>query len=414
MGADTAEPDVEEDRKPHDWVLSPAEFEATQERAVKINDRAVRRGFTGRIKVSGTPREVTETDEAGLERIRLVFDTTVTGEAPCYNGWRFLAAVDAVPTDDGCGFVLRTAPGADASDVDRSRLVAGRCEHCNTTRARRHTYLVRNIETDTVRQVGSSCIRDFTGWEGRPVFLSEDEVTDRLREEEGHVGVDVAGYSPATVVAAAWAISRKHGWVPAAAGGTCTRDRVSGYLYGTSEADRAARRDLAPEVAAAAGMGQTIITALLEGLDGDSDYAVNLATCLRAAYVSPRHLGIVVSAVTAYERLTGEHARRKAEARQRAQEAARSEYAGTIGEKITLTGTITRLLPVTNTFHGIEVATMLVIVQADTATAKMFTGAAWAWDVQQGDMVTITGTVKAHEDYHDVKQTVLTRPKLTA
>ncbi|MGO2933161.1 hypothetical protein [Microbacterium sp.] len=398
------------------WTLTQEEFAATQDRAAAINRRAVKRGFTGRIEVTGVTREITETDEAGLPRTRVVVDVAISGEAPRYNGWQFLAAVDTIETEDGHDFVIRSAPGVEETGVDRSTLGPGRCEHCNTVRAnRRYTYLVRHAETGETRQVGSTCIKDFTGWTGKPVFISDDELRRDLADFLGGFTSSGPEYSPETVVAVAWAISREFGWVPAAAaypGKTATRDLVSSYLYGKSRADRELRKEVAPEIATASDMAKTIIPALLEGLDGSGDYVTNLKTCLRAAHVEHRHLGIVVSAVAAYERMTGETARRKAEAEERARQRAESQYAGTVGEKIAVTGTVTRLVPIKGSYGYNPTTSMLVIVEGGTTVAKMFTAAAWAWEVEQGDEITVSATVKAHEDYQGIKQTALTRPKL--
>lgn len=396
------------------WALTPAEFAATQERAATINARAAKRGFTGRLEVTGIPREITETDEVGLPRTRTVVDTTITGEAPSYNGWRFLAAVDSIETADGYDFILRTAPGIEESGVDRSLLAAGRCQHCNTTRTnRRYTYLVRNDETGQTVQVGSTCIKDFTGWQGKPVFISTAEISEQLEEHLGGTNTARAEYSPETIVAAAWAISRLFGWVPASAvGRTSTRDQVASYLFGSTRGDRELQHEVAPHIPDAVDMARTIITALLEDLQGAGDYVTNLRVCLRAPHVEHRHFGIVVSAIAAYERMTGETERRKAEAEQRAQQRARIRYAGSKGEKISVTGTITRLMPFSGSYGYTTKTSMLVIVEGSDVAAKMFTAASWAWDVNQGDQVTITGTVKDHEEYNGVQQTVLTRPKL--
>lgn len=392
------------------WALTLEEFEATKARAAAINARAAKRGFTGRLEVSGQIREIAETDEAGLSRNRIIVDTTITGEAPRYNGWDFLAAVDTIESEDGHAFVLRTAPGVEATDVDRSLLAPGRCEHCSTVRAnRRYTYLVRNTETGATAQVGSTCVKDFTGWVGRPVFISVDELEDDLRDFLGGFRSQGPEYSPATVVAVAWAVSRRHGWVPASAAyrAPSTRSLVGSYLYGTSKADKELRRELADEISAASAMAETIIATLLEGLGDDSDYAANLKVCLQAQHVDHRHIGIVSSAVAAYERLIGARVKAEADTRKRQE----SRYVGSLGDKITVTGTVTRLKPVTSEFGYRTTTSMLVVVEDGPTIATMFTAAAWAWDVEQGDTITVAGTVKAHEEYRGARQTVLTRPK---
>lgn len=91
-----------------------------------------------------------------------------------------------------------------------------------------------------------------------------------------------------------------------------------------------------------------------------------------------------------------------------------SVYAGAVGEKITITGTVARLLPSSQYYGTVEKTSMLVFVEAGRTVATMFTSASWAFDVEQGDTVTIAGTVKEHSEYRDVKQTVLARPKLIA
>lgn len=40
---------------------------------------------------------------------------------------------------------------------------------------------------------------------------------------------------------------------------------------------------------------------------------------------------------------------------------------------------------------------------------KIVTAAAWAYDVDRGDQVTLAGTVKANNEWRGVRQTVLTR-----
>lgn len=400
--------------EPLTWTLTPAEFAATIERAQRINTRATKRGFTGRISVTGTEREITEQDEAGLTRTRRVVDVEISGEAPCYNGWQFLAAVDSIETESGTEFVLRTAPGVAESHVDRSTLVPGHCSHCTTVRRnRKYTYLVRDVETGATAQVGSTCIKDFTGWEGKPIFISVKDLEEELDEFIGGLGASAPEYSTATIVALAWAISRLYGWVPAAAewgSRASTKSLVRDYLDGRSKASAELRREIAPEIPAAEEKAQAIIPALLEGLEGDGDYVTNLRVLLRAPFVEGKHLGIVTSAVSAYERMLAATTNKAAKTEEQIQ----SRYAGTVGEKLEVSGTVTRLVPMESNFGYYPTTNMLVIIQSGTTVAKMATAAAWAFDVEQGDQVVVVGTVKAHEEYRDVQQTVLTRPKLTA
>ena len=55
--------------------------------------------------------------------------------------------------------------------------------------------------------------------------------------------------------------------------------------------------------------------------------------------------------------------------------------------------------------------THLVTVFTDGGVVKTFTTARWLTDVNTGDRVTMTGTVKAHGEYEGRRETTLTRTK---
>lgn len=81
--------------------------------------------------------------------------------------------------------------------------------------------------------------------------------------------------------------------------------------------------------------------------------------------------------------------------------------------KARVTGTVT----VAMTLEGYYGPSRLVVVEGtgDDAgvTVKMFGTGQGLWDADRGDQVTVYGTVKDREVYRDVKQTVLTRAKIT-
>ena len=82
------------------------------------------------------------------------------------------------------------------------------------------------------------------------------------------------------------------------------------------------------------------------------------------------------------------------------------------GDKVTITGTVTKALATENTFGYHPEISILLVIEDGPTVLKTFTKAAWAFDIDQGDTVTVTATVKNHEDYKGTKQTVVKRPKL--
>lgn len=87
--------------------------------------------------------------------------------------------------------------------------------------------------------------------------------------------------------------------------------------------------------------------------------------------------------------------------------AATSDWIGEVGAKITVTGTVVTA----TTIEGYYGSQRLIVIDCDGNMVKSFTTAAWSWDVERDDTVTVQGTVKARDTYEGVKQTTITRGK---
>ncbi len=86
----------------------------------------------------------------------------------------------------------------------------------------------------------------------------------------------------------------------------------------------------------------------------------------------------------------------------------RGEYLGEVGQRVTVTGRVRAATRVNGfTTHSPDRA--LIVVDVGNAMAKIVTAAAWAYRVERGDRITVTGTVKAHTQWRGLSQTVLTR-----
>lgn len=387
----------EQEQEPRTIRLSPAEYTATAERLAKINARAERRGFTGRWVLTGE-RKVVTTNENGFMVEHVWMDATLTGEAPSYGGWTFLAALD---WDPNAGLVVRAAPGVE--QVDRSGLVEGQCQHCNTVRRnRRKTYVV--TDGTTTVQVGSTCLKDFLGWDGRVAWITEkdeEEVDDLFGGThwgEPEVTVD-------TALGLAWASIQASGWRPASSWGATTRGDVETFLFGRGKPAEQVRADLAPFLNERTEERAAEVKAFILSDDfaGASDYVTNLKAVIGAesGFVSARNLGLVVSAPQAHAR----HVERTL-IREKAK-ALPSRHIGVVKGKITFTGTIVGIRYIEGV-HGTTV--LYTLVAEDGVQVKWFASRS-ALGEQEGREVTITATVKAHDQYQGVPQTVVTRAK---
>ncbi len=386
--------------RPFVWFLSAEEFAATQAKLDRILTRAQRKGFSGDVSLDVRPATRTHAMPHGLPPvIEAGFEVSITGSPPRYAGWVFLAAVDAAP---GGGVVVRYPPGAE-TEIANESLTPGVCDHCHTNRARRSTLLVRNDSTGEIRQVGSTCARDFLGWDTTPVLLDTDTLRNQLNAG-GSAGTPSA-WATVCVITYAWAAVKAFGWTPASAVGTRTtptRDVVRTVLTG-GRGSVDLLSVMAPHLPEAEHRALGLIADLLHGLTGESGYEANLTAVLRGDWVTAKHLGLAVSAVPAWER----HHQQAPEHPDAPRPTV--DYAGEIGDKITLTGVVRTALRVDGfTRHSPD--NVLLVLDTGTTIAKMTTAATWAHDVRKGDTLTLTGTVKAHTEWRGTKQTVLVRP----
>lgn len=387
------------------WFLTSDELAATRARIAKVNARAERKGLTGRVDVAAVPATRSYAPAPGAPQVTVHgFDVTLTGEPPSYAGWRFVAAVDRLP-GEAAPPVLRYPPGSDET-VDNASVQPGQCDHCHTVRPRLTTYLVRHEDTGELKQIGRNCLPDFLGITVRPVILSADDLEAEIERSRGG-GPTL--WDIDSVLTYAYAVTAVYGWTPASNpnGRTPTRELVA-LAMGGSRQGREVLSEITDQLADATQKAPQIRTDLLASLTGASGYEANLAAVLAAGIVGRKQLGLAVSAIRAWQRLT----QRQAETELRDQQRPTISHVGTIGEKVTLSGTVSLAMAVAG-YHYRSPDQMLLVIDCETAVAKTTTSARWAYDVQRGDQLTITGTVKKHDDYRGIPQTVLSRPQRT-
>jgi len=123
-----------------------------------------------------------------------------------------------------------------------------------------------------------------------------------------------------------------------------------------------------------------------------------------------------VTAIQGYldEGLTGRHAGRILDYlfdRQDQGAAAPAQgFLGTIGEQITVTGTLTTFRAIESRFGPTN---LIVITDDEGHQAKVFSNAKGFWGRNEGDRITVTGTVKSHDEFKGSQSTMLSRPKVS-
>jgi hypothetical protein len=376
--------------------LNADQVAATREKFDKINARAEKRGLAGRLVLTAEPVHVVKTNDLGFTTEYDAFECAITGEAPKYGEWSFIARLD---WDASAGLIVSAAPGA--VRVNRETLRENWCDHCQTTRERKNTYVVVSDVTGRQLQVGSTCLKDFLGWSASIAWLDAPEESE-LGDWCG--GGGAYEFSAETVLAVAWAVVKAYGFVPSRMPGS-TSQAVRTALYpGRDKWTREFAAMIRPLAAEATQRARELQEFLLsDAFGGDSDYVLNLKSLARAAAVNPRYIGILASAPQAWARSLERDLTRRAKAAQP------SEWIGTEGGKITFTGVIESLRWISNDFGSTALYTLR---NAETGNIVKWFASRPALGEETGITVTITGTVKKLDEYNGVKATVVTRCKL--
>jgi hypothetical protein len=380
--------------------ITPGELFATQAKINKINARAEKRGFTGRIEVKSEQVTVTRTNPLGLEIKEVMYDVTISGEAPKYNGWQLAAVLD---WDAEAGLIVRTAPGV--TKIDRDSLQEGWCDHCRTRRHRNETYLVRHDDS-TEKQVGSTCIKDFLGWEGKIVFLSSDEVSEDLEDYLSGGKFAERRWETITALAASWAAIQTYGYIKADDWSkTSTKETVRRILDPSNIWERKEAEEIRPYIDQSYRQAGIIRDWILsDDFAGDNEYVRNLKAVASAETVSLRQIGLLASAPLSWARAQERALREKQE-----REELRNEFFGKIGERIELSVTVKSLRYI-DTMYG--TSTLYVLV-SDTGHVFKWFSSNGALGSESGDKVfRIKGTIKNHDEYQGKKSTILTRVKV--
>ena len=333
--------------------------------------------------------------EASPGLFRNVHHVVITGQPPQLKGWAFRAKLD-----HGAESNVITSLWGSADLPVAYHTVEPKCEHCNLARNRVTTYVVEN-EAGTLRQVGSTCLKDFTG-HANPHALAElytmvqmfcDDAAEQVPDSEfDPIGGGRISYIQAeTYMAYAARAVRVDGYTKRSDPLGATADLcLSAQFSRSPETPQPEEKDFEKA-------RQVILWARNLGSEGLNGYLWNVFTVLADDYILIRHIGIAASAIVAYNRAT-----------ERQLEGAASEFVGEVKKRLMFPHLEVTFVRAFDGNYGTTYLHKMVDPEGNQFTW-------WAsipepFDV--GDMLTGKGSVKDHEVYREVKQTVLTRCRL--
>lgn len=303
------------------------------------------------------------------------------------------------------------------------------CDYCKTDRKRTKTYLVTNRATGEWRQLGKECLKLFvTGIDIDAIATFESFVKEA--EDAANPGDEFFYNRRARFVE----VQRALGLAQAATkmfGFVATRDNVGdrnvlstknivqakilkeiGYQNDLLNIDNSDREKINLAVAkltvyltAAEESISNDIIALRETVTElpDEPYYNNLKTVLANEYIPLDKLGLLVSAPKAISR----YYEFKKMQEEKEKLAKSSNYLGKVGEKISVNFVSGREVACCETQFGL----LHIYEFKDTNGNMIVWKSGSSKDIPESGVV--TGTVKAHEEYDGIKQTVILRAKIT-
>lgn len=285
------------------------------------------------------------------------------------------------------------------------------CDHCSSLRLRNDTFIVQNIKTGEFKQVGRQCLADFLGidpvrklkhfqeilttieeykddedsWVGsswfKPVFNIEDvlDVAQVVIQEFGYISrkmveesIDHKIRTSETVLDVLWPSM-----------GTKAQEFAADIRTGVTDKVKEETRK--------------IIKWASKLNPEESEYNHNITQLIKSGKVTSRFMGYAVSIIPSYNRAMNAITEKKDKI---------NEWVGGLGMNIQADVEVTAV----TSKQGQYRTTIICFNDNEGRTYVWF--ASGSRDFQRGDKMKIYGTVKKHNEWNGIKQTVLTRVKI--
>lgn len=312
-------------------------------------------------------------------------------------GWEFVATVEHTSG----GNIIRNITDYDIPDKYKNS--SPECEHCHKVRDRKDTYLVRNTETGEFKQIGKSCLKDYTDGLDAAVAAEIAEWVNLSYGDIPEMGDDIFDiltsydssskyYDALRMKRVAYLYVQQEGY-----------SKDPGYI---SDLIDAYNDSLKPENnKEVSKVNLDDINKWVLDLDVTSnEYFRNAFLAWNLEDLEYRHLRLITSLINTYFK----DVEKKKQMELKKAEGTASEYVGNVGERIAIKVVSHRVLYYKSFYKGRHLAETPVfkIVGDD--------GNTYIWSTEAGfeDGDAIVATVKSHNEYNGEKQTVITRGKV--
>lgn len=326
------------------------------------------------------------------------------------NGWRFAATIERTEHGNLINSVIDVEIPQRYFDCELE------CEHCHSRRHRANTYLIYNEETNEFKQVGSTCLCDFTGGLSAESAAAYIELFESMMEFEAPLPgahmkeyfyvEDMLLYAVQFVKEIGYASSYETSY-------GSTKERVlQAYEYDHGHPTKYVREFVEeyrakyhPVYDSKENKDRVAdIIFYFTNMDPDSSYLNNCHIIAQSTYVGYSSIGYLVSMVPTYMKAMELEMKKAEQKAQLEKEIKDSNFVGSVGDRLTIKGGSIDAITSWENMYGVTIRYKIT----DES------GNVYMWDSSTGicidrEVDTITGTVKKHDEFRGVKQTWLTR-----
>lgn len=397
------------------YFIHEANLERLEKRLTTIRNKCRKHGTSFSYSLTGNVEFRDYVDESGETTKVKYIEVAAEGKVE-HGPWEFVAVLE----HQSSGNVIRNY-NKSIEVPERYRTCGPTCEHCNKIRSRKDTYIIFNTDTQEFKQVGTGCLKEYTQGLDAEEVARYISLFDTLIQGEAVSGSGSFEryFNIREVLMYAFETVKHFGYEKAdyyERYTRTTRERTMDYLAVSTNSTRwmTLRRieQLKDEMQSVSFNAESQKDKVEDSLkwianqEANNNYMNNLKVVCSEDWCSGRDLGILISLVITYKRALDEEIAKTLREKEREAEK-QSEYLGVVGDKIHFTTAKIECIWSGENQFGISYLYKMVDTEGNIVM--------WSTDkgLELENNFNISCSIKKLEDYKGVKQTWVTRCRLS-
>lgn len=336
-----------------------------------------------------------------------------------YENWIVIAVLDHHETGNVIHLVEgEWRPSAELALPSRFRTAKSFCEHCNTMRSRNKTVVIYNTQTKQFKQVGTTCLREYTGGIDAEAIAAFEEAIKSPEEFLGVSGSSKFFVETKDYLSAVVATMSLYGFMSKKKAAeineevrynnnikrveaTCTK---AVHLMTNNEKPNEMSNKW-HNIYKSKDTEAFVEDALewIKSYNEPNDFMENLRVICSGSHIKVSDVGFAACLMDLYKR----HLEYEKTRKQKEKDNEMYRYYGEVGEKVTLNG---KLACVTS--YSTQFGVMFIYKMIYNSAIFVWKTSKYLGIDDSGAEVNLIGTIKEHSEFRGVKQNMLVRCKV--